>query len=145
MSQRGRRPTTNQIRAQNERRTSPYPKQNNPSPRKTHMGQDTRIKGDDSSKTGMFGPSQGAGAPPAGPNGPISRGLPPTDVPKAVYKVLGRFNVPKRRFAPSMWEWGISQVPSSPPIKGGPLPLIPTTHKRRRAPRRARATPPQWA
>jgi hypothetical protein len=37
-----------------------------------------------------------------------------------VSQVLGRFNVPKRRFAPSIWGSStFPRIPSSPPIKGG--------------------------
>ena len=58
----GRRCTTGPNQGPNERRTSPYPKQITLTPCKTHMGQVTMIKGDNTAKTGAFGPSQGAAA-----------------------------------------------------------------------------------
>jgi hypothetical protein len=76
-------------------------------------------------KVGQLGCSHthGAGAPLVACLGPNLVRSVYTTSPKAVHKVLARFNAPKHRFALSMRRGSTFQgTPSSLPIKGGPLP-----------------------
>jgi hypothetical protein len=71
------------------------------------------------------GHTHGAGAPLVACLGPNLVRSVHTTSPKAVHKVLARFNAPKHRFALSMRRGSTFQgTPSSLPIKGGPLPLL---------------------
>jgi hypothetical protein len=70
--------------------------------RQPTIGQDKKPIGDNPSKMDMFGPSQGAATSLISPNNPILSGLPLTNVPKAVNRVWGRFNIPRGRFGALM-------------------------------------------
>ena len=77
----------------------PITEANHLTSRQTPMGQVQKITGGHPPKMGLFEPSHGADAPrvcpPASPIGPILRGLPLTDIPKAVAEEWDRFNVPR--------------------------------------------------
>ena len=63
----------------------------------------------------------------------------------SVHVVMAVKSMLRHWFAPSIWEWGIFQrTPSSPPIKGGPLPPYSNNAqvKKSKARARARASPP---